>query len=287
MSTKPPTVRFFKNEFFSWTISVFLKIHDERDSREFCFVLFTIAPFYMKKKKWPKRNSNDFLNACVYWTLNSQRRVEIASKVPIKWRNALEMFVGNLLTCEEANRKARQTKLDGQVECFPDDCRRENETGHCRRECHGSILALMEELGVAIDVRRVFLGGHYLLLDEISLATFSVDPGHRNRRRLNSMNTESKWIWGIDILSMIYSHKLLNKSRRDLSSIHLVADFVNNVTSPASGARDIGRSDYKLCGRNARANHGRQQGGRDSDGHQCRALEKVAQPVVGVAIQRV
>jgi hypothetical protein len=97
------------------------------------------------------------------------------------------MFVGNLLTCEEANRKARQTKWDGQVECFPDDCRRENETGHCRRECHSSILALLEELGVAIDVRRVFLGGHYLLLDEICLATFSVDPGHRNRRRLNSI----------------------------------------------------------------------------------------------------
>ncbi len=67
----------------------------------------------------------------------------------------------------------------------------------------------------------------------------------------------------------------------------IVADFIDNVTSP-SGARGGPRSVLKLCDRNARANHGRQQGGRDSDGYQCRGLEKVAeQTVVGVAIQRV
>lgn len=68
----------------------------------------------------------------------------------------------------------------------------------------------------------------------------------------------------------------------------IVADDIvdHNVTSP-SGTRGSLGSGLKLSDRNARTDHGRQQGGRNSDGHQCRALKKVAEPVVGVAIQRV
>jgi hypothetical protein len=97
----------------------------------------------------------------------------------------------NLLTHNKTDWKARNLAITGQLECFLDYCRRENVAGRCRRERHGqgSVLALKELLlGVAIDVRNsdVFLGRDYLLLDEISLAPFSIDTGRRNRRRLNA-----------------------------------------------------------------------------------------------------
>jgi hypothetical protein len=87
----------------------------------------------------------------------------------------------NLLTHNKTDWKASNLGSVGQVECFLDDCRRENVTGRCRRERHGqgSVLAL-KELGVAIDV--VFLGRDYLLLEIISLTPFSIDNG----RRLNA-----------------------------------------------------------------------------------------------------
>ncbi len=80
-----------------------------------------------------------------------------------------------LLTHNKTDWKARNLVSTSQVECFLDDCRRENVTGRCRRERHGqgSILAL-KELGVAIDV---FLRRDYPLLEIISLTPFSIDTG--------------------------------------------------------------------------------------------------------------
>ncbi len=110
----------------------------------------------------------------------------------------------NLLTYSITNRKASNLgSSDGQAECFLDDCRRENETGRCRRECHGqgSILALKELLlGVAIDV---FLGGDYPLLENISLAPFSIDTDRWNRRRLNAKPNLKKIILNFFILIII------------------------------------------------------------------------------------
>ncbi len=62
---------FFKNEFFSWTISVFLKIHDERDSEIFLSFndLMLLTFIYLKKKTTFKELDNDFLNAWMYIAL--------------------------------------------------------------------------------------------------------------------------------------------------------------------------------------------------------------------------